>query len=42
MMVVLGDLIKETVGGLFFTKISIPINMEGYKELLGVVSALKF
>jgi hypothetical protein len=27
--------IKETVGGYFFTKISIPINYKKYKESLG-------
>jgi hypothetical protein len=41
-MEIFGDLIKETVGGLFFTKTSISINMEGYKEPLGVVRVLKF
>jgi hypothetical protein len=35
-MATFGDLIKEAVGGHFFTKISIPINKVGYKEALGV------
>jgi len=28
------DLVEEVVGGIFFTKISIPINMEDIKRLL--------
>ena len=35
-MAVFGDLIKEAVGGHFFTKISIPNNTKEYKETLGV------
>jgi hypothetical protein len=33
---IFGDLIKEDIGGHFFIKVSIPINTEGYKEILGV------
>ena len=35
-MAIFGDLVQEAVGGDFFTKISIPIITEGYKEILGV------
>jgi len=34
-MSIFGCLIRE-VGGHFFTEISVPINMDGYKEALGV------
>jgi len=33
---IFGNIAKEVVGKDFFTKISISINMGGYKEILGV------
>ena len=39
-MSIFGYPIEETVGGHFFTKISIPINLKEYKESVG--DALKY
>jgi len=35
-MAIFGDLVQEAVGWDFFTKISIPIITEGYKEIFEV------
>ncbi|KAG0552927.1 hypothetical protein BDA96_01G550400 [Sorghum bicolor] len=35
-MIIFGDLVEKIIGGFFYTKISVSINTDGYKKVLGV------